>query len=38
MALLVLSGLVVIVLAVGPSVYRFKPGRRQWIFKGNKNL
>jgi hypothetical protein len=25
-------------LAIGPKVHRFKPGRRWWLFKGNKNL
>jgi hypothetical protein len=29
---------VVIVLAIGPKVHGFKPGRGQWIFEGDKNL
>jgi hypothetical protein len=32
-----LGGIVVIVLAIGPKVRGFKPGRRQWIFKGDKS-
>jgi hypothetical protein len=35
--LVALSDLVVIVLANGPKVYEFKPGRGQWIFKDDKN-
>jgi hypothetical protein len=27
----------IIVLAIGPKVYRLKPGQEQWIFKGDKN-
>jgi hypothetical protein len=27
----------VIVLAIEPEVRGFKPGRNQWIFKGDKN-
>jgi hypothetical protein len=27
----------IIVLAIGPKVHRLKPGREQWIFKGDKN-
>jgi hypothetical protein len=38
MNLAVLGGLVVSVLAIVPKVSGFKPGRRQWIFKGDKNL
>jgi hypothetical protein len=34
----VLSGLVVVMLATGPKVCRFKPGCGQWVFKGDKNL
>jgi hypothetical protein len=30
-----LSGLVVIVLAIGPKVHTFKPSRGRWIFKGD---
>jgi hypothetical protein len=33
----VLGGLVVIVLAIGPKVHGFKPGRERWLFKGDKN-
>jgi hypothetical protein len=33
--LVTLSGRVVIMLAIGPKVRGFKPGR--WIFKGNKS-
>jgi hypothetical protein len=33
-----LSGIVVSVLAIGPKVSGFKPGRRRLIFKGDKNL
>jgi hypothetical protein len=29
---------VVSVLVIGPKVRGFKPGREQWIFKGDKNL
>jgi hypothetical protein len=32
-----LGGVVFSVLAIKPKVHRFKPGRRQWIFKGDKN-
>jgi hypothetical protein len=31
-----LGGLVVSVLATGPKVRGFKPGRGRWIFKGDK--
>jgi hypothetical protein len=31
-----LGGLVVIVLAIGPKVHGFKPGRGRHIFKGDK--
>jgi hypothetical protein len=31
------TGLMVIVLAIGPRVCGFKQGRERWIFKGNKN-
>jgi hypothetical protein len=33
-----LGGLVVIVLAIGPKVIDFKPGRGRWIFEGDRNL
>jgi hypothetical protein len=33
-----LSGEMVGVLAIGPKVRGFKPGRGRWIFKGDKNL
>jgi hypothetical protein len=33
----VLGGVMVIVLATGPKVRELKPGRRKWIFKGDKN-
>jgi hypothetical protein len=32
-----LGGLVVTVLAIEPKIRGFKPGRRQWIFKSDKN-
>ena len=32
-----LGGLVVSVLATGPKVCGFNPGRGRWIFKGDKN-
>ena len=32
------SGPVVIILATGSEVHRFKPGRGQWIFSELKNL
>jgi hypothetical protein len=32
-----LGGLVVSVLATGPNVRGFNPGRGRWIFKGDKN-
>jgi hypothetical protein len=35
--MIVLSGLVVIMLAIGPKVRGFKPWRERWIFKDNKN-
>jgi hypothetical protein len=31
------GGLVVRILATGPKVRGFKPGRGRWIFKGDKN-
>jgi hypothetical protein len=34
---LALGGIVVIVLAIGPNVRRFKPGRGRWIFKDCKH-
>jgi hypothetical protein len=34
---IVLGGLVVIVLAIGPKIRGFQPGRGRWIFKGGKN-
>jgi hypothetical protein len=33
----VLAGLVVIVLVIGPKVHRFTPRGGQWIFKGDKS-
>jgi hypothetical protein len=33
----ILGGLVVSVLVIGPKACGFKPGREQWIFKGYKN-
>jgi hypothetical protein len=33
----VLCDLVVSVLAIGPTVCAFKPGRERYIFKGDKN-
>jgi hypothetical protein len=33
----VLGGLVVSVLAIGPKVRRYKPGRGRWTFKADKN-
>jgi hypothetical protein len=33
---IVLGGVMVIVLAIGPKVRGFKPGLGQWIFKGEK--
>jgi hypothetical protein len=35
--LVVLVGVMIIVLANGPKVRGFKPGRKQWIFNGDKN-
>jgi hypothetical protein len=35
--LIVLSCIMVIMLATGPKVQRFKPSQGQWTFKGNKN-
>jgi hypothetical protein len=35
--MVVLGGLVVSVLATGPKVRGFNPGRGRWIFKGDKN-
>jgi hypothetical protein len=32
-----LGGVIVIVLAIGPKVRGFKPGRARWIFKGGKS-
>jgi hypothetical protein len=34
----ILAGLLIIVLAIGPKVHRFKPGQGQWIFKGDKKI
>jgi hypothetical protein len=34
----ILNGVMVSMLAIGPKVHKFKPGRAGWIFKGNKNL
>jgi hypothetical protein len=34
---IVLGGVMVSVLATGPKVRGFKPGRGRWIFKGDKN-
>jgi hypothetical protein len=28
----------VIMLAIGPKIREFKPGRERWIFKGDENL
>jgi hypothetical protein len=33
--IVVLGGILIIVFAIGPKVRGFKPGRGQWIFKGN---
>jgi hypothetical protein len=33
----ILGGVMVIVLAIGPKVREFKPGRERWMFKGDKN-
>jgi hypothetical protein len=33
----ILSGVMVSVLAIGPKVCSFKAGRGRWILKGNKN-
>jgi hypothetical protein len=35
-SMVALGGLVVIVLAIGPKVRVFKPGRAPWIFNGYK--
>jgi len=35
--LVVVGGLVVGVLAMGPNIRGFKPGRGRWIFKGDNN-
>jgi hypothetical protein len=35
--LVTLGSLVVIVVAIGPKVLDFKPGRGRWIYKGDKN-
>jgi hypothetical protein len=35
--LIVLGGVIVIVLAIGPKVRELKPGRKRWIFKADKN-
>jgi hypothetical protein len=35
--IVVLGGLIVIVLAIGPRVREFKPGCERLIFKGDKN-
>jgi hypothetical protein len=37
LSLVILSGLVVIMLAILPKIHGFNPGREQWIFKGDKN-
>jgi hypothetical protein len=37
MCVVVLGGLVVSVLATGPKVRGFNPGRGRWIFKGDNN-
>jgi hypothetical protein len=34
----ILGGLVVIVLAIGPKVHGFRPSQGRYIFKGVKNL
>jgi hypothetical protein len=36
-SLVLLGGLKIIVLATGPKVLGFKPGRERWLFKGDKN-
>jgi hypothetical protein len=33
----VLSGVMVITLAIGPKVCVFKPDRKRWTFKGDEN-
>jgi hypothetical protein len=33
----VFGGVIVIALAIGPKVHRFKPGHEQRVFKGDKN-
>jgi hypothetical protein len=33
----ILGGVMVIMLAIGPNFCRFKPDQGQWIFNGNKN-
>jgi hypothetical protein len=33
---IVLSGVMVSMLVIGPTVHGFKPGRERWIFIGNK--
>jgi hypothetical protein len=38
MTLVVLGGVMVVMLATGPKIREFKPGRERWIFKGDKNL
>jgi hypothetical protein len=35
--LVIHNGVVVIVLAIGPRVHRFKPGQKQHIYMGDKN-
>jgi hypothetical protein len=35
--IVVLGGAMVIVLAIGPKVHGFTPGRRRWIFKCDNN-
>jgi hypothetical protein len=35
--LVVLDGVIVIVLVIGPMVRGFKPGAERWILKGDKN-
>jgi hypothetical protein len=37
MALVFLGGEMVIVLAIGPKVCKFKPSQELWIFKSDKN-
>jgi hypothetical protein len=38
LSVVVLGGVIASVLATGPKVRGFKPGRRRWIFKDDKKL